>query len=119
MSNLGTSISGWAPEVRVIKISGNRNLSSANKIVIKIGTSSLTDETYRLDPSKVRKFTEEIMELRKQRKEVILVTSGAIGAGIGRLNLKSRPKDMQLLQAAAAVGQNILMNTYDRYFNAS
>jgi len=101
----------------VIKISGNRNLSGANKIVIKIGTSSLTDETFRLDPRKVRKFTKEIMELRRQNKEVILVTSGAIGAGIGRLNLKSRPKDMQSLQAAAAVGQNILMNTYDRYFS--
>ena len=101
----------------MIKISGNRNLSGANKIVIKIGTSSLTDETYRLDPRKVRKFTEEIMELKKQNKEVILVTSGAIGAGIGRLNLKSRPKEMQLLQAAAAVGQNILMNTYDKYFS--
>jgi delta-1-pyrroline-5-carboxylate synthetase len=103
--------------VQVIKISEKRNLSGANKIVIKIGTSSLTDERYRLDPSKVRRFVKEIMELRRKNKEVILVTSGAIGAGVGRLNLKSRPKDIQLLQAAAAVGQNILMNTYDRYFS--
>ncbi|MEM2146082.1 MAG: glutamate-5-semialdehyde dehydrogenase, partial [Candidatus Jordarchaeaceae archaeon] len=96
--------------------SGSRNLSGVNKIVIKIGTSSLTDEKYRLDPNKVKRFTEEIMDLRKKNKEIILVTSGAIGAGIGRLGLKSRPTEMHLLQAAAAVGQNILMNTYDKYF---
>ncbi|MEM3587468.1 MAG: glutamate-5-semialdehyde dehydrogenase [Candidatus Jordarchaeaceae archaeon] len=94
-----------------------RDLSNVNRIVIKIGTSSLTDEKYRLDPRKVKRFTDEIMELRKKKKEVIVVTSGAIGAGIGRLNLKTRPKEIQWLQAAAAVGQNILMNTYDKYFS--
>lgn len=99
------------------KITDKRNLSGINRIVIKIGTSNLTDKRYRLDPRKIKKFTKEIIELRKQNKEVILVTSGAIGAGIGRLNLRQRPKDMKLLQAAAAVGQNILMNTYDRYFS--
>jgi glutamate 5-kinase len=102
--------------VQVIKITSNRDLSKTSKIVIKIGTSNLTDDRYRLDPRKVRKFTKEIIELSRQNKEVILVTSGAIGAGIGKLDLKTRPKEMQLLQAAAAVGQNILMNTYDKYF---
>jgi glutamate 5-kinase len=103
--------------VRVITITDQRKLSGTKKIVIKIGTSNLTDERFRLDPRKVGKFAKEIVELRTQDKEIILVTSGAIGAGISKLNLASRPKDIQLLQAAAAVGQNILMNTYDRYFN--
>lgn len=103
--------------VRVITITDQRKLSGTKKIVIKIGTSNLTDERFRLDPRKVGKFAKEIVELRTQDREIILVTSGAIGAGISRLNLASRPKDIQLLQAAAAVGQNILMNTYDRYFN--
>lgn len=102
---------------RVITITDQRKLSGTKKIVIKIGTSNLTDERFRLDPRKVGKFAKEIVELRTQDREIILVTSGAIGAGISRLNLASRPKDIQLLQAAAAVGQNILMNTYDRYFN--
>lgn len=93
-----------------------RDLSRAKRIVIKVGTSSLTDKSYRLEPRKVEKLAIEIVKLKKHGKEVILVTSGAIGAGIGKLDLKRRPRDIKVLQATAAVGQNILMSTYDRYF---
>jgi glutamate 5-kinase len=93
-----------------------RSVAEANRIVIKIGTSNLTDKSYRLEPRKVEKLAKEIVKLKKQDKEVIVVTSGAIGAGIGKLDLKQRPRDIKLLQATAAVGQNILMSTYDRYF---
>ncbi len=93
-----------------------RKVSEAKRIVIKIGTSNLTDTSYRLDPRKVEKLAKEIVELKNQGKEVIVVTSGAIGAGIGKLDLKQRPRDIKVLQATAAVGQNILMSTYDRYF---
>lgn len=93
-----------------------RDFSEAKRIVIKVGTSNLTDKSYRLEPRKVEKLAKEIVELKKQGKEVIVVTSGAIGAGIGKLNLKRRPRDIKVLQATAAVGQNILMSTYDRYF---
>ena len=93
-----------------------RGLSRARRIVVKIGTSSLTDKQSRLDPRKVRKFAMETMGLRRKGKEVIIVSSGAIGAGIGHLNLKHRPKRMPQLQASAAVGQGILMQTYSRYF---
>ncbi|MBE0516693.1 MAG: glutamate 5-kinase [Methanophagales archaeon] len=92
------------------------DLSKARRIVIKVGTSNLTDKNYRLEPRKVEKLAKEIIELKNNGKEVILVTSGAIGAGIGKLDLKQRPRDIKVLQATAAVGQNILMSTYDRYF---
>lgn len=94
-----------------------RDLSNAKRIVIKVGTSNLTDKNYRLEPRKVEKLAKEIVDLKRQGKEVILVTSGAIGAGIGKLDLKQRPRDIKVLQATAAVGQNILMSTYDRYFS--
>jgi glutamate 5-kinase len=93
-----------------------RDFSKAKRIVIKVGTSNLTDKNYRLEPRKVEKLATEIVELKKQDKEVILVSSGAIGAGIGKLDLKQRPRDIKVLQATAAVGQNVLMSTYDRYF---
>ena len=94
----------------------DRDISKAKRIVVKVGTSNLTDRSYRLDPRKVEKLAKEIAELKKQSREIILVTSGAIGAGIGKLDLKQRPRDIKVLQATAAVGQNILMSTYDRYF---
>ncbi|NQE05617.1 Glutamate 5-kinase [ANME-1 cluster archaeon GoMg1] len=97
-------------------MAGVRDISKAKRIVIKVGTSNLTDKSYRLDPRKVEKLAKEIIELKNQGKEVIVVTSGAIGAGIGKLDLKQRPRDIKVLQATAAVGQNILMSTYDKYF---
>jgi glutamate 5-kinase len=96
-----------------------RDFSGATRIVVKVGTSNLTDEQYQLDPHRVQKVVRELVELKKRGKEVILVTSGAIGAGMGKLNLKQRPRDIKVLQAAAAVGQTILMNTYDTYFSAA
>ncbi|MHC1599459.1 MAG: glutamate 5-kinase [Candidatus Methanospirareceae archaeon] len=95
---------------------GVRVFSKAKRIVIKVGTSNLSDKNYRLEPRKVEKLAKDIVELKRRGKEVILVTSGAIGAGIGKLDLKQRPRDIKVLQATAAVGQNILMSTYDRYF---
>ena len=93
-----------------------KDLSEAKRIVIKVGTGTITNKSYRLEPGKVEKLTKEIVELKRQGKEVIVVTSGAIGAGIGKLDLKQRPRDVKVLQATAAVGQNILMSTYDTYF---
>jgi glutamate 5-kinase len=97
---------------------GGLDLSQAKRIVIKVGTSSITDANYRMNPHKVKKIAREITALKERGKEVILVTSGAIGAGIGKLDLKQRPRDIKVLQATAAVGQNILMSTYDKYFSA-
>lgn len=93
-----------------------RDFSKVKRIVVKVGTSSLTDRNSRLDPLKVKKIVKEVVGLRRKGKEVLLVTSGAIGAGVGRLGMKERPKELPMLQAAAAVGQGILMNVYERYF---
>lgn len=81
-----------------------------------MGTSSLTDKRSILDPSKIGKLVEETMRLRSRGKEVIIVSSGAIGAGMGRLNLERRPNETPSLQAAAAVGQGILIQTYSKHF---
>lgn len=81
-------------------------------IVVKIGTSSLTNE----DGSFNRRLTEDtarqVAELRKTGKTVIIVSSGAIGIGVEELKMPSRPRDIPLRQAAAAVGQNILMQEW-------
>ena len=93
-----------------------KSLSEARRIVVKIGTSNITDKRSRLDPRKVGKLVEETMRLRARGKEIIIVSSGAIGAGVGRLNLERRPRDMPSLQATAAVGQGILMQVYSKCF---
>jgi glutamate 5-kinase len=93
-----------------------KDLSQAKRIVVKVGTSSLTDKRSRIDPSKIGKLVEETVRLRARGKEIIIVSSGAIGAGMACLNLKRRPKEMPSLQAAAAVGQGILIQLYSKYF---
>ncbi|MEM2921394.1 MAG: glutamate 5-kinase [Candidatus Bathyarchaeia archaeon] len=91
-------------------------LKSVKRVVVKSGTSNLTNEQSRLDSSRVKNFVEQLMALKKLGKDVIVVTSGAIGAGIGRMNLPHRPSEISKLQAAAAIGQGILMQTYEHYF---
>jgi glutamate 5-kinase len=91
-------------------------LANAKRIVVKVGATNLTDEQSKLDVTKIKNLVKDIMRAHEGKKEIILVTSAAIGAGISRLNLGYRPKEMPLLQAAAAVGQAILMNVYESYF---
>jgi len=86
------------------------------RIVIKIGTSSIAHATGRLNIRRVEKLCEVLSDLKNAGHEVILVSSGAIGMGVGKLSLPGRPKDMPTKQAAAAVGQCELMYTYDRLF---
>lgn len=95
-----------------------KKLRAAKRIVVKIGTKSLTDEKSRLDQQKVRKLVGEIVGLRKKGKEVLVVSSGAVGAGMGRLGMTRRPKKLPYLQATAAVGQVILMEIYEKYFRS-
>lgn len=92
-------------------------LRGAKTIVVKVGTSNLTDEKSKLAQKKVEKVVDGVMALRRAGKNVLLVTSGAIGAGVGRMGLKQRPKEMPLLQATAAVGQGILMQFYEKLFS--
>ena len=88
------------------------------RIVVKIGTSTLAHPGGRLNIRHTEKLVEVLSDLKNEGHEVILVSSGAIGMGVGKLSLPTRPKDTSTKQACAAVGQCELMYTYDRLFNA-
>jgi len=91
-------------------------LSDFKRIIIKIGTNLLTKEDGKLDISYIKNIVKQILKLKEQGKEIILVTSGAIGAGVGELKLNGKVRDIKIKQASAAVGQMILMNEYKKYF---
>ena len=86
------------------------------RIVVKVGTSTLAHSTGRLNIRHMEELVKVISDLKNAGHEIVLVSSGAIGMGVGKLLLKARPEDMPTKQAAAAVGQCELMDTYDRYF---
>ena len=86
------------------------------RIVIKIGTSTLAHATGHLNVRLVEQLCKTISDIKNAGHQVILVSSGAIGMGVGKLGLLERPKDIPTKQAAAAVGQCELMYTYDKLF---
>lgn len=86
------------------------------RIVVKVGTSTLAHPTGRLNIQRVEELVKVLSDLKNAGHEMVLVSSGAIGMGVGKLMLKERPKDMETKQAAAAVGQCELMYTYDKLF---
>lgn len=87
------------------------------RIVVKVGTSTLAHSTGRMNIFLVEELCKVLSDLKNIGHEVILVSSGAIGMGMGKLNIKKRPDDIPTKQAAAAVGQCELMYTYDRLFS--
>ena len=87
------------------------------KMVIKVGTSTLAHATGRLNIKRIELLCKIVSDLRNAGHEIILVSSGAIGMGVGKLNLTERPRDVAGKQAAAAVGQCELMYTYDKLFS--
>ncbi|MBQ7799909.1 MAG: glutamate 5-kinase, partial [Oscillospiraceae bacterium] len=87
------------------------------RIVVKVGTSTLAHPTGRMNIFLVEELCKVLSDLKNIGHEVILVSSGAIGMGMGKLNFKERPSDIPTKQAAAAVGQCELMYTYDRLFS--
>lgn len=86
------------------------------RIVIKVGTSTLAYATGKLNIRRTNDLCRVISDLKNASNEIILVSSGAIGMGVGKLSLKEKPTDIPTKQAAAAVGQCELMYTYDRLF---
>ena len=88
------------------------------RIVVKVGTSTLAYPTGRLNIRHAEELVKVLSDLKNEGHEVILVSSGAIGMGVGKLSLPARPKDTTTKQACAAVGQCELMYTYDRLFSA-
>ncbi len=91
-------------------------LKTAVRLVVKLGTGVLTDSHKQPDPAQLEQVVAQVAALRKSGKEVVLVTSGAVGAGMGALGLDKRPTDLAELQACAAVGQSRLMATYADLF---
>ncbi|MBX9686414.1 MAG: glutamate 5-kinase [Candidatus Obscuribacterales bacterium] len=93
-------------------------LSSAKRVVVKLGTAVLMREEGGIALSRFYSFVEDLARLKKSGKEVLLVTSGAIGLGVRSLGLAKRPKDLPGKQACAAVGQGRLMSLYSDAFAA-
>jgi glutamate 5-kinase len=94
-----------------------KKISERKRIVVKVGTSTLTHKTGRLNIRRVEQLVKTLADLYNAGHEVILVSSGAIGLGMGKLGLRERPKDTKGKQACAAVGQCELMYMYDNLFS--
>ncbi|MCL2089464.1 MAG: glutamate 5-kinase [Oscillospiraceae bacterium] len=88
-----------------------------NRVVIKVGTTILAHDTGLLNLRQIGSLTKTLADIKNSGVDVILVTSGAIGVGAGKLGLRSRPSDIPTKQACAAVGQSSLMNTYQQEFS--
>ena len=93
-------------------------LKSVSRIVVKLGTGVLTDSRKQPDPAQLEHLVAQLAALRQAGKEVVLVTSGAVGAGMGALGYETRPANLAEKQACAAVGQSRLMAVYDKLFAA-
>ena len=93
------------------------DVSSKKRIVLKLGTSTLTHKTGKLNIRRMTNLVRILSDLHNAGKELLLVSSGAVGMGVGKLNLPERPKDTPSKQAAAAVGQCELMHIYDDMFS--
>lgn len=92
------------------------DINSKKRIVIKVGTSTLTHKTGRLNIRRMERFVKTLADIQNSGHEIILVSSGAIGLGMSKLGLNSRPDDTPMKQACAAVGQCELMYIYDKLF---
>ncbi len=93
-----------------------KDVSMAHRIVVKVGTSTLTYEQGTMNLKLIDRLSMVLSDLRNQGKEIILVSSGAIGIALGKLGLSEKPKDTKGKQAVAAVGQCELMYLYDKMF---
>lgn len=91
-------------------------LQAARRIVVKVGTSTLTHPNGKLNFSRIEGLVRELADAVNSGKQILLVSSGAVGAGMDRLGWKEKPKTIPEKQAAAAVGQGILMHTYEKLF---
>jgi glutamate 5-kinase len=87
-------------------------VTTANTVVVKVGTNVLTGSDGTLHRGRVRALADQVQRLRAVQRKVVLVSSGAIGAGVGELGLGKRPTNLRHLQACAAVGQSVLMRAY-------
>ena len=99
----------------MINILRQEILTESPTIVVKVGTRILTDASGHLSESQIESFANQLAEARAKGYRMVLVSSGAVGSGIGRLGLPGRPKDLAQLQAVAAVGQSALIEAYNHF----
>ena len=92
-------------------------IKNAQRIVVKVGTSTLTYETGKMNLKRMDRLAMILSDLHNRGKEIILVSSGAIGVAVGKLGLNGKPSETRYKQAAAAVGQCELMYLYDKFFS--
>lgn len=92
-------------------------MKKVKRIVVKIGSSSLTNDAGLIHIRRIESLVKQLSDLHYKGYEIILVSSGAVAAGMGKLNLTTRPKDIPLLQSAAAVGQVALIHMYQKFFS--
>ena len=90
--------------------------SDSKRVVIKVGSSTLTHETGHLNLRRIEMLVKILSDFKNAGKEVVLVSSGAVSAGVAKIGLMHRPHDTAEKQATAAVGQNELMKIYSRFF---
>ena len=95
-----------------------REVAEARRVVIKVGSSSLSSESHGLNTDRVAALVRTLADCHDEGHDVVLVSSGAIAAGLSPLGLRLRPRDLAHQQAAAAVGQGLLMQRYTELFNA-
>ena len=88
----------------------------SRRVVVKVGTSTLTYENGKVNIRRLELLCKVLSDLHNSGKQIVLVSYGAIGVGMGKLKLKSRPKETRFKQALAAVGQCELMFLYDKFF---
>ncbi len=93
-----------------------QRIARARRIVVKVGSSSLTSVDGGIDPQRIGRIVEALAAARKDGREVVLVSSGAIAAGMGPLGMRTRPRDLASQQAAASVGQGLLVEQYAALF---
>ena len=98
---------------------GRRQVATAQRVVVKIGSSSLTTGDGGIDPGRIGSLVEALSSVRLAGRDVVLVSSGAIAAGLAPLALRTRPRDLATQQAAASVGQGLLMGYYTNLFSES
>ena len=97
-------------------MNARERLKEASRIVVKVGTSTLAHETGKLDLYRIDHLIRELADLKNQGKEILLVSSGAIAAGLGKLGLSQKPDSIPEKQAIAAIGQGVLMHIYEKFF---
>lgn len=93
-----------------------KEIKDSKRIVVKVGTSTLTYENGNINLTRIEKLARVISDLMNSGKEVVLVTSGAIGVGSSKLKLKEKPQSIREKQAVAAIGQCELMHIYSKFF---